>query len=135
MRFKKNPNANPIKKKMGRSSKAKGAAFERRIIALYRKWGWHVQHNTHGIYDMVCTPPSTPPTGDEPYVLGDRTVHMLQPTVVKYPPRWKKQGLKDVHGKWMGRDFLVQRQQKAPFKLIFTRVECLKIKKVITKSE
>lgn len=120
--------SDPAKKKMGRSSRARGGAFERRIVALYRKHGWHVQHNTKGIYDLVCTPPDRQPAGDEPYHLSDRETHFLQPTLAKYPPRDKKLGLIENHGKWIGRDFLVQREPKYPFRLIFTPVENLKIR-------
>ncbi len=120
--------ADPKKKRQGRLSKQRGAAFERRIVALYRKYGWHVQHNTKGIYDLVCNPPTAPPIGDEPYHLADRITHFLQPTIQKYPAKDKKLNLIKNHGKWKGRDFLVQRQNKHPFKLIFTPIQCLKIR-------
>ena len=120
--------ADPIKQKQGRSSKARGAAFERRIVKLYRKWGWHVQHNTKGIYDLVCTPPYITPFDLPPYLLGEKTTHFLQPTLAKYLPRDKKQGLIENNLRWMGRAFVVQRKDEYPFELIFTSVHDLKIR-------
>lgn len=120
--------SDPAKQRQGRSNRARGAAFERRIVALYRKHGWHVQHNTKGIYDMVCTPPDTQPAGDEPYILGQRITHFLQPTITRYPPKEKKMNLIENDNKWIGDAYLVQREDSYPFKLIFTPVSELKVK-------
>jgi len=111
----------PKKQKQGRSSKARGAAFERRIAALYRKHGWLVQHNTKGIYDLVCIP-SRAPLGDVPYKeMEDYVPHLLQPTLAKYPPKDKKKNLSDNDGRWAGIAYLVQREDKYPWRLIYTK--------------
>lgn len=121
--------SDPAKQRQGRSSRGRGSAFERRIVALYRKHGWLVQHNTKGIYDMVCIPPIVK-TYNEPYPeMLEYTTHLLQPTLAKYPPTDKKQALVDNDGKWHGTAYLVQRQDAHPWKLIYTRTNQLKIRK------
>jgi len=70
--------------------------------------------------------------GDEPYLLADRETHFLQPTLARYLPREKKILLLENHGKWIGKDFVVQRESQAPFGLIFTPVPDLKVKSLNT---
>lgn len=120
--------SDPKQQKRGKSNKARGAAFERRIVKLYRKYGWLVQHNTKGIYDMVCIPPVNP-TLMEPYPeMREYRVHLLQPTIAKYPDTEKKMNLLMNDSKWLGSAYLVQREDKYPFKLIYTRTCDLKIR-------
>jgi len=116
----------PKKQRMGRRNKANGAHFETRLVKLYRKYGWHVQQNTKGIYDLVCTPPRNEwKVCPCPFPLYENVVHMLQPTLVRYPPKSKLQNLKDNNHKWAGKAYLVQREPKT-WKLIFTAVSDLK---------
>lgn len=121
--------SDPKKKRQGWSSRQRGAAFERRIVKLYRKYGWLVQHNTKGIYDMVCIPPKNMNPLDMPYKeMQEPFPHLLQPTLAKYPPTDKKKNLMDNDDKWIGTAYLVQREDKYPYRLIYTRTNELKIK-------
>ena len=120
--------SDPKKQKEGKTSRRRGGNFERRIANLYRKYGWYVQVNTKGTYDLICIPP-TNPTNSEPYPeMREYRPHLLQPTLAKYVPKDKKMELLISDNKWNGVAYLVQRQSKYPYKLIFTRTCDLKIR-------
>ena len=76
---------------------------------------------------MVCIPPTYCHSNAE-YPFGDTHIHLLQPTLTKYPPKEKINNLIDNNTKWDGIGFLVQREPKYPYKLIFTPVSELKKK-------
>lgn len=110
----------------GRKNKRRGSNFESRVRAFLRKYGWYVQRNTFGLYDIIALPPLSQPT-DTPPFLSDHAAKKeplkLQPTTQKYPPKEKIKTLKDNDSKWIGVAYLVQIDYDHPrHQLKFTKV-------------
>ncbi len=88
----------PKKVLMGRKNKRSGSNFESRVRNFLRKYGFYVQRNTFGLYDIVALPPkdgiSTSRYVELPDALQDALENevplKLQPTRVKYVPKDKK---------------------------------------------
>jgi len=119
----------PKKVLMGRKNKRSGSNFESRVRNFLRKFGFYVQRNTFGLYDIVAVPPQKitkeglyqemPEPLQNSFDLGIPL--LLQPTRVKYPAKDKKLSLKNNSEKWTGLDYLVQPDYTKPrHDLIFT---------------
>lgn len=110
----------------GRKNKRRGSNFESRVRAYLRKYGWYVQRNTFGIYDIIALPPNQQAIG-QPADLIEHTIKKepikLQPTTSKYVAKDKIQALKDNDDKWIGIAYLVQIDYSKPrHPLLFTKV-------------
>jgi len=99
-------------------SKAKGAKFEARVRNFYRKYGWYVQRNTWGLYDLVCVPPDKIPIDTPPELISTK-VRMLQLQTRKYIAPTKRNAL-IKNQKWNNASdcYFVTRENKAPWGLI-----------------
>lgn len=114
------------KVKQGRANRRKGYNFEDRVRKLYQKWGWYVQRNTWGLFDLVCIPPRLT-NFDAPVHFRSRSPHLVQPQTPKYIRVEKRQALIDASNRWNGDAFVITREPKAPFALNFIPVEELEV--------
>lgn len=121
----------PKRVAQGRKNKRRGSSFESRVRAYLRKYGWYVQRNTFGLYDIIALPPSVFSWNSiqnpmpEPLMehFWQKQAIKLQPTTQKYPPKDKIQALKDNDHKWIGVAYLVQPDYSKPrHPLLFRKV-------------
>lgn len=118
----------PERVQRGRKNKRRGSNFESRVRAYLRKYGFYVQRNTFGLYDIIALPPKDVTFSNEiPFPLASHyhagIPMRLQPTTQKYVQKDKIKALKENENKWIGIGYLVQINYDDPkHSLQFTKV-------------